>query len=122
MVGEEVEVTQAADGPSLAQVFKTRIDPFARHLRKDLRRKWGIDCSRPIGVLAVYSEETPSPPRALAYDAAMIIGRAAIEKVRAAVTDGTGQYRIIDLRPGTYTVTAELSGFKTVSRPGRESS
>ena len=26
-----------------------------------------------------------------------------IEKVTTAVTDGTGQYRIIDLRPGTYT-------------------
>jgi len=30
---------------------------------------------------------------------------ALIEKVREAVTDGTGQYRIEDLRPGTYTVT-----------------
>ena len=31
-----------------------------------------------------------------------------IEKVRTAVTDGTGQYRIVDLRPGTYTVTFTL--------------
>ena len=30
---------------------------------------------------------------------------ALIEKVRTAVTDGTGQYRVEDLRPGTYTVT-----------------
>src|SRR5687767_7844247 len=28
-----------------------------------------------------------------------------IEKVRSAVTDGTGQYRILELRPGLYTVT-----------------
>ena len=28
-----------------------------------------------------------------------------IEKVRTAVTDGTGQYKIISLRPGVYTVT-----------------
>ena len=28
---------------------------------------------------------------------------ALIEKVRSAVTDGSGQYRIVDLRPGTYT-------------------
>ena len=28
-----------------------------------------------------------------------------IEKVRTAVTDGTGQYRIVDLRAGTYSVT-----------------
>src|SRR4029079_15451033 len=27
---------------------------------------------------------------------------ALIEKTRSAVTDGSGQYRIIDLRPGTY--------------------
>src|SRR5215813_5641367 len=39
-----------------------------------------------------------------------------IEKVRTAVTDGTGQYRILDLRPGTYTVTFTLTGFATVKR------
>ena len=41
-----------------------------------------------------------------------------IEKVRSAVTDGTGQYRILDLRPGTYTVTFTLTGFGTVKREG----
>src|SRR5918995_6157779 len=43
-----------------------------------------------------------------------------IEKVRTAVTDGAGQYRIIDLRPGTYTVTFTLSGFSPVKREGLE--
>src|SRR5262245_45665250 len=43
-----------------------------------------------------------------------------IEKTRAAVTDGTGQYRIVDLRPGTYTVTFTLTGFNTVRREGIE--
>ena len=33
-----------------------------------------------------------------------------IEKVRPPVTDGAGQYRIIELRPGTYTVTFTLTG------------
>src|SRR5437667_8092522 len=37
-----------------------------------------------------------------------------IEKSRSVVTDGTGQYRIVDLTPGTYTVTFTLSGFTTV--------
>ena len=32
------------------------------------------------------------------------------------MTDGTGQYRIIDLRPGTYALTFTLPGFKTVKR------
>ena len=41
---------------------------------------------------------------------------ALIEKSRAVVTDGTGQYRIIDLKPGVYSVTFALSGFATVKR------
>ncbi len=45
---------------------------------------------------------------------------ALIEKTRTAVTDGTGQYRIIDLRPGTYEVTFTLTGFSTVKREGIE--
>ena len=34
----------------------------------------------------------------------------------SAVTDDTGQYRITELRPGTYTVTFTLTGFSTVKR------
>ncbi|HJZ77946.1 MAG TPA: carboxypeptidase regulatory-like domain-containing protein [Vicinamibacterales bacterium] len=45
---------------------------------------------------------------------------ALIERVRSAVTDGTGQYRIVDLRPGTYSVTFTLTGFTTVKREGIE--
>jgi hypothetical protein len=43
-----------------------------------------------------------------------------IEKARTVVTDGSGQYRIIDLRPGTYAVTFTLSGFSTVRREAIE--
>jgi len=52
----------------VADLSETRIDPFARDLRKNLRRKHGLDCTRPVGVWAVYSEEPPIAPRALAYD------------------------------------------------------
>ena len=45
---------------------------------------------------------------------------ALIEKLRSAVTDASGQYRIEDLRPGTYVVTFRLSGFSVVERPGIE--
>ena len=45
---------------------------------------------------------------------------ALIEKVRSVVTDESGQYRIVDLRPGTYSVTATLPGFTTVKRDGVE--
>ena len=41
---------------------------------------------------------------------------ALIEKVRAVVTDGSGQYRIEDLRPGIYTVTFTRQGFRPYVR------
>ena len=43
-----------------------------------------------------------------------------IERVRSVVTDDTGQYRIVDLRPGSYAVTFELAGFSVVKREGIE--
>src|SRR5438876_212698 len=43
-----------------------------------------------------------------------------IEKIRSVVTDGTGQYRIVNLLPGTYSVTFSLPGFSTVKRDGIE--
>jgi hypothetical protein len=45
---------------------------------------------------------------------------ALIEKVRAAVTDDAGQYRIVDLRPGQYVVTFTLPGFASFKRDGIE--
>ena len=45
---------------------------------------------------------------------------ALIERVRSAVTDATGQYRIVDLRPGTYSVTFSLTGFSVIKREGIE--
>ena len=45
---------------------------------------------------------------------------ALIEQVRSIVTDTQGLYRIVDLRPGPYTVTFTLPGFTTVKRTGIE--
>jgi hypothetical protein len=45
---------------------------------------------------------------------------ALIEKVRSVVTDGNGQYQIVDLRPGTYSVSFTLPGFAIVKREGIE--
>src|SRR5947208_3336453 len=45
---------------------------------------------------------------------------ALIERVRSVVTDGDGQYKIIDLRPGVYGVTFTLTGFTTFKREGLE--
>ncbi|HZJ31441.1 MAG TPA: TonB-dependent receptor [Vicinamibacterales bacterium] len=45
---------------------------------------------------------------------------ALIEKVRTAVTDSAGQYRIPGLNPGTYSLTFRLQGFTTVRQDGLE--
>jgi hypothetical protein len=45
---------------------------------------------------------------------------ALIEKVRSVVTDGAGQFKIVDLRPGSYSVTFTLPGFNTFKRDGIE--
>ena len=43
---------------------------------------------------------------------------ALIEKAKTVVTNEAGQYRVVDLRPGTYTVTFTLNGFSTIVRDG----
>jgi hypothetical protein len=43
-----------------------------------------------------------------------------IEKARTVVSDGSGQYRIEQLRPGTYTVTFNAPGFRPVRQEGIE--
>src|SRR6266511_4517999 len=45
---------------------------------------------------------------------------ALLEKVRTVVSDGNGQYRIANLKPGQYVVTFTLPGFATVRREGIE--
>lgn len=52
----------------VADLSETRVDPFARDLRRNLRRKHDLDCTKPVGVWAVYSEEIPTAPQSLAYD------------------------------------------------------
>ena len=45
---------------------------------------------------------------------------ALIERTRTTVSDGTGQWRIVDLRSGVYTVTFSLPGFSRVVNEGVE--
>ena len=52
----------------VVDLSETRIDPFARDLRKSMRKKHGIDCSQHVGIPAIYSEEPPIEPHELAYD------------------------------------------------------
>src|SRR5690242_18292852 len=43
---------------------------------------------------------------------------ALIEKSRTVTTNGQGRYEIIDLRPGAYTLTFVMAGFKTQTQSG----
>jgi hypothetical protein len=43
-----------------------------------------------------------------------------IEKVKSTITDESGLYRIVDLRPGLYSLTFTLPGFNTITREGIE--
>ncbi len=52
----------------LGDLSETRVCPFARELRKLLRKKHGLDCTKRVGVTAVFSEEPPIAPQTLAYD------------------------------------------------------
>jgi tRNA A37 threonylcarbamoyladenosine dehydratase len=52
----------------VADLSDTRVCPFAKDVRKSLRKKHGLDCTTSTGVLAVYSEESPHEPQPLAYD------------------------------------------------------
>jgi hypothetical protein len=45
---------------------------------------------------------------------------AMIERSRSAISDPSGQYRIVDLRPGIYAMTFSLTGFSGVKREGIE--
>ncbi len=52
----------------IGDLSETRVDPFARDLRRNLRKKHGIDSTRHVGAWAVFSEELPIAPHELAYD------------------------------------------------------
>src|SRR5262245_12916868 len=41
-----------------------------------------------------------------------------IERERSVLTDANGEYRLVDLPPGQYSVTFTLPGFQTVKRDG----
>ncbi|HEX7087508.1 MAG TPA: carboxypeptidase regulatory-like domain-containing protein, partial [Vicinamibacterales bacterium] len=58
------------------------------------------------------------PQQSIVPGATVLVADEATGVSREATTDAQGLYEIPDLRPGTYTVTASLSGFKTVQRTG----
>jgi hypothetical protein len=64
-------------------------------------------------ISGVVKDETGAVMPGVSVEAA---SDALIEKVRSAVTDENGAYRMIDLRPGKYVLTFTLQGFNVIKR------
>ncbi len=56
---------------------ETHMDPFAKDIRKLLKRKYGVPTERPTGITAVYSIEARRQPLSLRYD----VGRRLLVRV-----------------------------------------
>ena len=67
----------------------------------------------PTGIAGTVRDATGAVIPGVTVEAA---SDALIEKVRTVVSDEHGEYKIIDLRSGTYTVTFSLPGFSTIKR------
>ncbi|HEV8317571.1 MAG TPA: carboxypeptidase-like regulatory domain-containing protein [Vicinamibacterales bacterium] len=67
------------------------------------------------GIAGVVTDASGGVPPGVTVEAS---SPALIEKVRTVITDGEGRYNVVDLRPGSYTVTFTLPGFTTVRREG----
>jgi hypothetical protein len=76
-----------------------------------------ISFAQSTGIAGVVKDTSGAVLPGVAVEAA---SDALIERVRTATTDAQGQYKIVDLRPGVYTVTFTLPGFSTVKREGIE--
>ena len=83
---------------------------FRRHLPSSSPCRRAIDCR--------HRSSTPPEPSAGCLHQSCESRHSS--KTRSVVTDANGQFQIIDLRPGTYTVTFTLQGFTTVARQNLE--
>ena len=71
----------------------------------------------PSGIAGVVKDTSGSVLPGVTVEAS---SAALIEKIRTVLTDSEGQYKIVDVRPGTYAVTFSLAGFSTLRREGIE--
>ena len=76
----------------------------------------GVTCAQ-SGIAGVARDTSSAVLPGVTVDAA---SPALIERVRSVITDGEGAYKLLDLRPGLYTITFSLPGFRTVRRDGIE--
>src|SRR6059036_3230009 len=73
----------------------------------------GVSLAQSTAIAGIVTDATGGVLPGVTVEAA---SPALIEKVRSAISDGSGRYRIENLRPGTYKVTFTLTGFSTFVR------
>src|SRR5262245_8413665 len=78
---------------------------------------WPSSASAQSAIAGVVRDETGGVMPGVTVE---VSSPALIERTRSVETDSAGQYKILDLRPGIYTVTFTLQGFNTVARTGIE--
>jgi len=76
-----------------------------------------VSAQNSTGIAGIVKDASGGVLPGVAVEAA---SSALIEKVRTVTTDEQGQYKIVSLLPGVYTVTFTLSGFRTMKREGIE--
>ena len=70
--------------------------------------------SAQVGIAGLVKDGTGAPMPGVSVEAS---SPALIEKSRSVVTDAAGQYRLVDLSPGVYTVTFTLPGSRPYGGP-----
>ncbi len=73
----------------------------------------GAAAQQAASIVGVVADESGAP---LPGVMVQISSPALIERVRTAATTTDGRFQVVDLRPGDYVVTFELTGFQTVRR------
>ncbi len=104
-------------------------------MRTGLVRRWVISAWAAVGALLLVSQVAVAQSSvagsiagtakdetgaALPGVTVEVASPALIEKVRSAVTDGQGNYKLTELRPGVYSVSFTLAGFSVYKREGIE--
>ena len=80
-------------------------------------RPWTVNAQERASIVGLVTDASGAVMPGVTVEAASPV---LIEQQKTVVTDSAGRFAIVELRPGTYSVTFSLAGFKTIKREGIE--